>query len=65
MKGLSYKAVNSILEIVVTRNDEVSLLEVQGVSDYEGRPTAITMGRQVGLVDVIAQEEGVPPLLRP
>ena len=64
-EGPSWKVGDPITEIVVTRRDEAALISVQGVEDCEVRPTSITMGQKVGWLDVIAKEEGVPPILRP
>ena len=49
----------------MTRPDKVAFLEVQGVEDIGGRPTAVVTRRQVRCIDAIAQEEGVPQFLRP
>ena len=62
---LSCKVRNPITDLVVMHHDEATLLAVQGMAYCEDRPTAITMGRQVGWIDAIAQEEELPPLLHP
>ena len=64
-EGLSCKVVDPITEIIVTRRDKTALIAVQVMEDYEGRPTAIKMRREVGWLDAVAQEEGSPPILRP
>ena len=47
-EGLSCKVGDPITELAVRRRDEAAVLAIQGVEDCEVRPTAITMGRQVG-----------------
>ena len=64
-EGLSYKVGDPIMDLVVICCDETTLLEVQGLADCEGRPKAITMGRLVGWLDTISQEEVFLPLLHP
>ena len=49
------------MELVVKSSDEAALFAVQGVTNREGLPTAVTMGQQVMWLDAIAQEEEVPP----
>ena len=56
---------NPITDIIVTRRDDAVLFVVQGVVDREGRPTSVTMGRQVSYIDAVAQEEEIPPFLLP
>ena len=65
VEGLSCKVGTPITELVVTHRDEAALLAVQGMADCEGRPKAITMGRLVGWLDTISQEEVFLPLLHP
>ena len=64
-EGLSYKVGDPIMDLVVICCDETTLLEVQGLADCEGRPKAITMGRQARRLDAIVREEGFPPILHP
>ena len=64
-EGLGRKVSNPITELVVAHSDEGALLATKSVEHFEGRPTAVKMGRQVGWINSISQEEVVPPLLRP
>ena len=64
-EGLSCKVGDPITKLIVTRRDDAKLFVVQGVEDREGLPTAVAMGRQVGWIYSIVQEEGIPPFLRP
>ena len=54
-EGLGRKVGDPITELVVKRHDEVTLIVVQGVADFEGHLTSITMGQQVGWLDTISQ----------
>ena len=62
---LSCKVGDPITEFIVTRHDDAALFAVQGVADKEGFPTAVIMGRQVRCIAEVAQEDGIPPFLRP
>ena len=53
------------LEIVVTHCGEASLLAVEGVADVKCYTTSIAMFRSVRGLDVVYQEEGIPPFLSP
>ena len=65
VEGLACKVGDPITELVVIRRNEAILLAVQVVADCEFRPTSITMGWQVCLVNSIVQDERFPPTLRP
>ena len=43
------------------RHDEGALFSVQGVTDREGFPTDVAMGRKVRWINALAQEELIPP----
>ena len=64
-EGPDRKVSNPIIELIVTRRDEASLLAVEGMSDGKCHTASITMVQQVRWIDAIAQKEGIPPLLRP
>ena len=44
-EGLACKVGESITELVVTRRDEASLIEVEGVADVKCRATSIEVFR--------------------
>ena len=60
-----FKVNDPITELVVTRRDEAALVAVQGVAYGEGCPAIVSMVWQVRWIDAVAQEEGIPPFLRP
>ena len=64
-ESLTWKVGNPIMEIVVMCCDEASLLTAEGVEDRECCPTSVSMVRQVRGINTVAQEDGIPPLLRP
>ena len=64
-ESLARKVGKPITELVVTLRCEPPLLAVEGVTDGKFHSTFIAIVRQVRWIDVVAQEDRIPPLLNP